>query len=59
MPLTATHIGLEGSWPLWRESSLAVMGSFRGGFGVGWVVPAGVEEDIGVCDGWMGRCDLG
>lgn len=23
-----------------------VIGSFRGGFGVGWVVPAGVDEDI-------------
>ena len=50
VPLTATHIGFEGSWPLWRESSRVVIGSLRGGLGVGWVVPAGLDEDIGWCD---------
>jgi hypothetical protein len=52
-------MGLEGSWPLWRESSLVVMGSFRGGLGVGWVVPEGVEDDIVGDDGWRERwCDV-
>ena len=43
MPLTATQIGFEGSWPLWRESSFVVIGSLRGGLGVGWFGPAGVD----------------
>ena len=43
LPFTATHIGFEGSEPLCRDSSSVVMGSFRGGLGVGISELAGAD----------------